>query len=341
MSRRAVLSLAVTAAVLAGCGGSDDVLLLYSPHGRDLLSLVEETYEAAHPGLDVRWLDMGSQEVYDRVRSETANPQADVWFGGPSTIFARGAAEDLLAAYRPPWAEHLPAGYSDAQDRYHAVYRTAPVILFNSDAVPADQAPDDWDDLLDPRWDDEILIRDPVASGTMRTFFGLILYRSLEETGDTRAGFDWLRRLDARTKEYVLNPVLMVEKLVRREGLVTVWELTDALWQRRWNQPLDYRFPASGTPIIVDSVGLVAGSPHPEAAREFIDWIGSPEALELAAEKAFRLPARNDLPESELPEWARTVLHQIVPAEVDYELLERYGQEWMSTWDRSVRGRGE
>jgi iron(III) transport system substrate-binding protein len=133
----------------------------------------------------------------------------------------------------------------------------------------------------------------------------------------------------------------MVEKLVRREGLVTVWELTDALWQRRWNQPLDYRFPASGTPIIVDSVGLVAGSPHPEAAREFIDWIGSPEALELAAEKAFRLPARNDLPESELPEWARTVLHQIVPAEVDYELLERYGQEWMSTWDRSVRGRGE
>ncbi len=340
MKRAALAGAAAAAAALAGCGGGGDVLLLYSPHGRDLLTLVEETYEASHPGLDVRWLDMGSQEVYDRVRSEAANPQADVWFGGPSTIFARGAAEDLLAAYRPPWAAHLPAGYSDGQDRYHAVYRTAPVILFNSDAVPAVEAPADWDDLLDPRWDDEILIRDPVASGTMRTFFGLVLYRSLRETGDTRAGFDWLLRLDARTKEYVLNPVLMVEKLVRREGLVTVWELTDALWQREWGRPLDYRFPPSGTPIIVDSIGLVAGAPHPEAAREFIDWIGSEEALALAAEKAFRLPARNDLPQSELPDWARTVLHDIVPAEVDYDLLERYGQEWMATWDRTVRGRG-
>lgn len=346
MRRRLALGLTLVVAGAAlvantgGCGGGGDVLLLYSPHGRDLLSLVEETYEAAHPGLDVRWLDMGSQEVYDRVRSEAANPQADVWFGGPSTIFARGAAEGVLAAYRPPWADALPAGYSDRQDRYHAVYRTAPVILYNSDAVSADEAPSDWDDLLDPRWDDEILIRDPLASGTMRTFFGLVLIRSLTETGDTRAGFDWLHRLDAGTKEYVLNPVLMIEKLVRREGLVTVWELTDAIWQQEWKRPLAYRFPSSGTPIIVDSVGLVEGAPHPEAARAFIDWIGTPEALELAAEKAFRLPARNDLPESDLPEWARTVLREIVPAEIDYELIERHGQEWMATWDRTVRGRG-
>jgi len=42
-----------------------------------------------HPQIDVRWLDMGSQEVYDRIRSEAANPQADIWFGGPDTIFAR------------------------------------------------------------------------------------------------------------------------------------------------------------------------------------------------------------------------------------------------------------
>lgn len=336
----APLALAALALLAGGCGGDENVLLLYSPHGRDLLTLVEETYEAANPGVDVRWLDMGSQEVYDRVRSEAANPQADVWFGGPSTIFARGADEGLLAPHRPGWADALPEGYSDPQDRFHAVYRTAPVILYNSAAVSAEEAPSDWDDLLDPRWEDEILIRDPLASGTMRTFFGLILARSLARTGDTRAGFEWLSRLDAQTKEYVLNPVLMVEKLVRQEGLVTVWELTDALWQQEWGRPLGYRFPASGTPIIVDSIGLVEGAPHPEAARAFIEWVGSPEALELAAERAYRLPARNDLPQDELPEWARTVLREIVPAEVDYELIERYGQEWMATWDRTVRGRG-
>ena len=89
---------------LAACGGGD-TLVLYSPHGRDLLELFEERYEAENLGVDVQWLDMGSQEVYDRVRSEKANPQADVWFGGPSTIFARGADEGLLEAYRPAWAD--------------------------------------------------------------------------------------------------------------------------------------------------------------------------------------------------------------------------------------------
>ena len=46
---------------------------------------MEKTYEQKHPEVDVRWLDMGSQEVYDRVRSEKANPQADLWYGGPNT----------------------------------------------------------------------------------------------------------------------------------------------------------------------------------------------------------------------------------------------------------------
>src|SRR3989449_4185005 len=69
---------------------------LFRSHGRDLLTLLERRFEQLHPEVDVRWLDMGSQEVYDRLRSERANPQADVWFGGPATIFARGARDSLL-----------------------------------------------------------------------------------------------------------------------------------------------------------------------------------------------------------------------------------------------------
>ena len=76
----------------AACGSPGRTpLVIYSPHGRDLLSLFERRFEQLHPDVDVRWLDMGSQEVYDRLRSERANPQADVWFGGPATIFARAA----------------------------------------------------------------------------------------------------------------------------------------------------------------------------------------------------------------------------------------------------------
>ena len=95
--------------LMVGCGDGRTPLTVYSPHGRDLLKLVEETFEAANPEIDVRSLDMGSQEVYERVRSEAANPQCDVWFGGPATILALGARDDLLQPFRPTWADAVPA----------------------------------------------------------------------------------------------------------------------------------------------------------------------------------------------------------------------------------------
>jgi iron(III) transport system substrate-binding protein len=327
--------------VAGGCGDGRTPLVLYSPHGRDLLTLVEQTFEQMHPEIDVRWLDMGSQEVYDRIRSEAANPQADVWFGGPDTIFARGASEDLLAAFRPVWAEHLPEASQNPDDLYFGLYEAVPVLVFNADAVAAEEAPRDWDDLLADRWRGQLIIRDPLASGTMRTAFGHIVARSIAETGSPDSGFDWLLRLDAQTKEYVVNPALLFEKLTRQEGLVSIWELTDLLFLQQRGAPLAYRFPRSGTPVIDDSIGLVKGARQPEAARAFIEWVGSREAMLLTAREAFRLPARTDLPSDSLPAWAQEARRDIHRAEVDWQLMAASGAEWMSIWDRQVRGRGE
>ena len=334
------VSLFLAAAVLAACSDGRAPLVLYSPHGADLLGIVEREYEALHPEVDVRWLDMGSQDVYDRIRSEGANPQADVWYGGPDTIVGRGAAEGLLAPYRPAWAESAPADSRHPQDFYFGLYRTAPVLAWNSAAVGPEEAPRDWDDLLDPKWRGKLLLRDPLGSGTLRTLFAMVLARSVAETGSEERGWRWLARLDAQTREYLHSPALMIEKLARQEGLVTVWELTDMLWQEHRGRPLAFAFPSSGTPVINDAVGLVAGAPHPEAARAFLDWVGSAEGQLLAAREAFRLPVRTDLPAAELPPWAQRVEAELLPATVDRDLVARKEAAWMAEWDRTVRGRG-
>ena len=332
---------ALLAAGLAGCGGDGRTpLTVYSPHGRDLLQLFEAEFERHQPSIDLRYLDMGSQEVYDRVRSERANPQADVWFGGPDAIFARAAAEGLLAPYRPEWAEAVPAGSRAAGDLYFGTFRTLPVLVWNSKRVSDAEAPRDWDDLLAARFSGRVLLRDPMASGVMRTVFAHRLARAVAEQGTPDSGFAWLARLDAATKEYVANPALLFEKLVRGEGEVTVWELTDVLLQRAAGSPVGFGFPASGTPVIDDSVALVAGAPRRAAAVAFLDWVGSAEAQTLAAERAFRLPARLDLAPEHLPEWARAALDHLVVADYDEALAAAQGPAWMARWDAQVRGRG-
>ena len=336
---RRLLLILVAAALTACRRDARTPLVLYSPHGRDLLGLVEKEFERAHPEVDVRWLDMGSQEVYDRLRSEKANPQADVWYGGPDTIFARGAAEGLLAPYRPAWADAVAPGSRQKNDLYFGLYRTPAMPVYNSKLVAAADAPREWDDLLDPKWKGKILIRDPLASGTMRAVWGYFLSKSVRETGSPAAGFAWLARLDANTKEYVFNPILMYEKLVRGEGLVTIWDLPDTLLERQRGSPLQYVFPKSGTPVIDDAVGLVAGCRHPELAKQFIDFLGEKEMQRLAAEKTFRLPARTDLGDL-TPSWASAIDREMVPAEIDWPLVEKNGSDWMATWDRTIRGKG-
>ncbi|MGH7699167.1 MAG: extracellular solute-binding protein [Gemmatimonadales bacterium] len=324
-----------------GCGGDGRTpLLIYSPHGRDLLTLFERRFEAARPDVDVRWLDMGTQEVYDRVRSERANPQADVWFGGSTPVFALAVRDSLLEPYRPTWADAVAPRHRGPDDLYVAAYETPVVLMYARAAVSPDDAPQDWDDLLAPRWRGRVIIRDPLASGTMRAAWGLIIARSLETTGDTAAGFAWLRRLDAQTREYVQNAALLDDKIVRQEGLVTIWDLPDILLSIDRGLPLGWVLPRSGTPVIADPIAIVRGAPHREAARAFVEFVGTPEAQLVATRAVFRLPARQDLPSDSLPEWAREVRRRMRVADVDWDLIARRGPDWMRYWDRQVRGRG-
>jgi iron(III) transport system substrate-binding protein len=329
--------------VLAVSGCASDTrtpLLLYSPHGRDQLELLEREFERRRPDVDVRWLDMGSQEILDRLRFERVNPQADVWFGGPTTLFERGIRDSLLEPYKPRWAGTVDRRAVGPADLYYPVYRTPAVIAFNARAVSRETAPRDWDDVLGPRWTDKVLIRDPMASGTMRAIWSLILLRSIRETGDTAQGMAWLRRLDGQTRAYALNPAVLDAKLARQEGLVTLWDLPDILIGRSKGMPFDYVFPSSGTVVIDDAIALVRGTRHPEAARAFIDFVGSVDGQLLAAREVFRLPARRDLPPELVPGWVAEVEREMVVSEMDWELASKQGPAWMSYWDRHVRHTG-
>lgn len=337
---RRVLAVAV-ATMLGGCSDGRIPLTLYSPHGRDHLTLLEREFERRHPAIDVRWLDLGSQEILDRLRLERVNPQADLWFGGPTTLFERGITDSVLAPYRPTWAGQVdPAGIG-RDDLYYPAYRTPAIIAYNNAAVPDSLAPRDWDEVLEPQWRDKVLIRDPVASGTMRAIWGLIIQRGLRQTGDTGWGMAWLRRLDGQTRTYALSPALLDAKLARQEGLVTLWDLPDILIARSKGMPFGYVFPRSGTVVIDDAIAVVRGAPHPEAARLFYEFVGSVDGQLLAADGVFRLPARLDLPPERVPAWVAGVEREMVVEPMDWALLAREGSAWMGYWDQQVRHTGK
>ncbi|HEY5088091.1 MAG TPA: extracellular solute-binding protein [Gemmatimonadaceae bacterium] len=342
--RRLVVGIACgLAAVMLGSCVHDNrtVLTVYSPHGIDLLKFYEIEFEKAYPTIDVQWVDMGSQEVLDRIRGEAVNPQADVWFGAPSESFERAAKENLLQPYRPTWASAVPEAAHDPHDMWYGTYLTPEVIAYNGDAIPRDSAPQDWDDVLNPKWRGKLIIRDPIASGTMRAIFGAIIAKSVTETGSPQRGYDWLRRLDANTKEYVLNPTILYQKLKSREGLITLWDMPDVATMRdRVGIPIDYIIPRSGTPLLVDAIAVVRGTQHPREAKLYYEFVTSKHAELEAARQFLRIPARTDIAQDSLPVWIQTAMKQIKPMPVDQSLLALHLNEWMRYWDAHIRKRG-
>ena len=328
------LSVLLVALLLAGCSDDRETLVIYSPHGKELLGTYERAFEEAHPDVDVQWLDMGSQEAYDRVRTEATNPQASLWWGAPQTMFGRAAEQGLLEPYRPSWADAVPPEARDPQDRWYGQYRTPEVIMYNHDAVDPAAVPQGWDDLLDPRWTDRVLVRAPLGSGTMRTIFGAMIQRQ----PTTADGFRWLARLDENTKTYAANPSQLYLGLARGEGDITLWNLADAYLQSRdLGYPFSWVLPEEGTPVLVDAVALVKGGPNLERAKEFYEFITSEEAAIRQARDFHRLPVRTDIPQDSLPEWMDV---EIRPMPMDWDVLADSGATWMQYWSEHVQGRG-
>ncbi|HUI10467.1 MAG TPA: extracellular solute-binding protein [Bacteroidota bacterium] len=330
----------LTGIILAGCApGTKREIVVYSPHGKEMLSAFARSYEAANPADAVHWLDMGSQDAFDRVRTEKENPQADIWWGGPMTAFARAEHEGLLARYVPSWDSVADPSLRSPSREWYGTFLTPEVIMYNREKIDSSEAPRDWDDLLAPAWRGKIVIRSPLASGTMRIIFCSMIMRQLARGGTVATGLDWLRHLDANTKTYAADPTQLYIAIARQEGLLTLWDLPDVMLQAEVHgEPFAYVVPAGGTPVITDGIAIVKGAPHPEAAARFYEFVTSRSSMVRQAREFFRIPARKDIPPADLPAWMRPGGYRALPLDVD--TLALHEKEWMRDWDETVRGRG-
>ena len=324
----------------AGCAGRTDgtvTLIVYSPHGKELLTEFEKRFEEKNPGVDVRWLYMPSQNALDRIRSEKANPQADIWWGAPSTMFSQAEKEGLLEAYKPSWAEHVEADAHSPNDFWYGTYQTPEVIAYNTEALKPDDVPKDWDELLDPKWKGKIIIGDPLAMGTVRTIFAAMMLRAMGPDKSNEPGYAWLRKLEANTKEYAAEQAFLLQKLGHQEAILTLWNMPDIQLQHaKYNYPLAYVIPNSGTPILTDAIAIVKGTKHRKEAEAFYEFVNTPESLALAARDFYRIPSRDDIPKDALPEWMRDL--NIPKMEMDWALVEAKTKEWMDYWNDHIRG---
>ncbi|CAM3244906.1 extracellular solute-binding protein [Stackebrandtia soli] len=346
---KAVVTGAVVAAVavaLAGCGTSapsegdsgTDSLLIYTSRAEPISEYVVEQFEAKYPEYagKVEVLTMGAAEIPERVRAEKENPQASLWWGGTQQALSLGADDGLLEAWSDPsFKDQIDPMYRDADDRWFAEYQLPQVIVYNNEVLDADSAPQDWDDLIDPEWRDKIIIRDVAASGGMRSIWDAMILRESPDGSDPQPGYDYLTALDANTTTYAADPADLYLQLSRQSGVVSLWNLQDTLIQiEQNNMPFDFLIPSSGTPVLVDGLGIVADGPNTDGGKLFAEFLYDVELRSTLAEDYFQIPVTEIKAQ---PSWLADL--DIVPLDVDWAIAAEHEAEWVDHWLNNIKNK--
>jgi iron(III) transport system substrate-binding protein len=329
----------------AGCTPAADntpqpTLTIYTGRDKDEVAHVVDLFTAKFPKYkgNVNTITLGAQAALDRLRAEKSNPQAGFLWGGTLQGLEQAANEGLLAPSNPASAGLIDASRKDPQGRWFAEMLLPEVIIYNHDLLKADDAPKDWDDLITPAFNEKIVIRDVMPSGTMRTIYSAMIYRQFARTGSPEAGFEWLRKLDANTVVYTPTPDDMYLKLDRGVGVVTLWNLQDAFIQpMKNNRPWSFVIPASGVPVLLDGVGVVNNPKMMDAAVEFQNFLLEPKLQAQLAKDYYQIPAIR-LQDSDKPEWLAKLTIKEMP--IDWNLLGQKQTEWLDYWSQNIKGKG-
>lgn len=288
------LALALTALV-ASCGKSPD-LVVYVSHDQEFAEPLIRQFEQ-ESGLKVEArFDVEANKTVGLVRSireEAGHPRCDVFWNNEVGHSVALASDGLLQAYDSPSAKDIPAQFRDPEHRWTGFGARARVFIVNTDLADPREITSMWD-LVDPKWAGKAAMARPLT-GTTLTHMAAF-YASL---GDAKAE-EYVTRINALAKEGKLNLAsgnALVARLVGDGEAVFGWTDTDdfAVTLER-GKHVAAVYPDKdtiGTLLLPNSIMLVKGAPHPDAAKKFIDWVLKPETERaLAFSRSAQIPVR-------------------------------------------------
>lgn len=248
-------------------------------------------FNKLYPGIVINWVRMSSGESLTRLRNEAANPQFDVWWGGPIDSYIAAAQEGLLEPYDSPNAVNLrdPRLMKAEDNSWYGIYIGTLGFATNTNYLaehPELSAPTSWDDLIKPEWQGQILVAHPSSSGTSYTALCTII-----QMRDEAAAWEYERALANNVLQFTKSGSAPARFVGAGEAAVAIVFSHDIVAQIEKGLPLQLTFPQEGTGYEIGGTALVKGAKNPELAKLWIDWALTPAAQELGPKySAYQAP---------------------------------------------------
>lgn len=313
----------------AAVDAKEDEVVYYTAARTEEAKLLSELWKENFPQIGLKIVGKKAPDLITQVEAEKAagGTRNDV------ATMTQPYVADLWKkkGYYEPYKVSSFDKLGDYADKDGAYYSTGvfllPVAYNDRSLTDRTALPHTLNDFLDPKWKGKIAIAHPGTSGNTLTFFlgmmqlGKIDWSFLEKLAKQNVMFvrgapDALRAV--ASGERVISPVISsFNVLVGREG----------------GQSVDFYGLDEGTMITEQPTGIMAGAPHPNAAKLLLEVLTSVRGQELQADAGKYWPTNIDAKPSEgMPKLAD---FKLITADLSNISDEKASKDFLKRFDQT------
>jgi len=260
-------------------------VVFYSSFNNERLVALRDAFQKKYPLLKVNFYRAGSERVMQRILTEAQAGRhiVDIFTSAGFQVQVL-KEKGLTAKFIPNDASFYAEGFRDPEGHWTAVHSLLNSMGYNVKHVPLADAPQKYDDLLQPRWKGRIglNIRDAEWYSNMLRLMG------------RDKGINFMRRLAAQRPGLQEGHNLLAQLLAAGEFHVVVNSFAHILAREKAKgAPVQW---ALVEPVItyIDPLALALNAPHPNAGKLLINFILSKEGQTILAAQG-TIPSRADV----------------------------------------------
>ena len=285
--RDAALALVVTALVVAAGArpalAQKQTVVVYTAIENEQITDYMKAITKALPNIDLKLLRLSTGDISARFMAEKDNMQADVIWGVGATNILIFKNAGMLEPYAPKGLDKIVPLFRD-KDNPPAwvgmdIYMSA--FCFNTEVGKKHNlpAPTSWADLTKPVYKGHVVMPNPASSGT-----GYLSVASILQRMGEAEGWKYLDALHQNIAEYTKSGSKPCKDAAAGERAVGVSFEYVAFEMKKKGAPVEMVLPKEGAGYEMEANALTKKGAKNPAAKQFLDWADSEEAMRLYAQ---------------------------------------------------------
>jgi iron(III) transport system substrate-binding protein len=280
--RTALAALAAAALFASPALAQKQTVVVYTAIENEQIADYMKALNKTLPNIELKMLRLSTGDISARFMAEKDNMQAEAIWGVGATNILIFKSAGLLEPYAPKGLDKIQPLFRDKANPPSWVgidiYMSAFCVNTEMTKKHNLPMPASWADLTKPVYKGQVVMPNPASSGT-----GYLSVASILQRMGEAEGWKYLDALDKNIAEYTKSGSKPCKDAAAGERAIGVSFEYVALEMKKKGSPVEMVLPKEGSGYEMEANALTKKGAKNPAAKQFLDWAASDEAMALYA----------------------------------------------------------